>query len=99
MTPGYGDTDALMPRPSHETNAMWGRAALEFLRMLPEILQTIEAIMPGRGRGAEKHAAATDRIQLFEPAAAQTPELIAARDALISAQVAYANALQRAGAP
>lgn len=77
---------------------MWGRAALEFLRMLPEILQTIEAIMPGRGRGAEKHAAATDRIQNLEPRVNETPELTAARDALISAQVAYANALQRAAA-
>jgi len=75
---------------------MWGRAALEFLRMLPEILQTIEAIMPGRGRGAEKHAAATDRIQQLEPRVTETPDLTVARDALISAQVAYANALQRA---
>ena len=98
MTPGYGDTDAPLERPLQEANRLWGRAALEFLRMLPEILQTIEAIMPGRGRGEEKHAAATDRIQLLEPRVTETPELTATRDALISAQVAYANALQRAAA-
>jgi len=75
---------------------MWGRAALEFLKFLPEILQTIEAIFPGRGRGEEKHAAATDRIQALEPRVNETPELTVARDTLIAAQVAYANALQRA---
>jgi hypothetical protein len=96
--PGYGDTDSLMPRPPQENSAMWGRAALEFLRMLPEILQTIEAIMPGRGRGEEKHAAASERIQQLEPRVKDTPELSTARDALISAQVAYANELQRAAA-
>jgi len=98
VTPGYGDTDAPLARPLQEANAMWGRAALEFLRMLPEILQTIEAIMPGRGRGAEKHAAATERIQLLEPRVIETPELTVSRDALIAAQVAYANALQRSAA-
>ena len=71
----------------------WSALILEAIRMAPDIIKAIEQIMPGKGRSAEKLDGAVTLLKAQEPHVIDTPELEAAREAKLSADVAYANAL------
>ena len=81
-----------MPRKESGISA---QGILDALRAAVEIIKVIEQLKRG-DPGIEKLAGAVEILQTQEPPVAETPELIAAREAMLSAQVAYANALSGA---
>jgi len=74
---------------------MWGQVILAAISAAPDIIYRLNELF-GSGRGPEKHAEAVVQLRQVEGSVPETPELRTRRDALIAAQVAYANELQLA---
>jgi hypothetical protein len=75
---------------------MWTQVILAAIAAAPDIIASVDRLMPGRGRGTDKLEAAAAQQRLHEPMVVETPALIEARKAKLSADVAYANALAAA---
>lgn len=73
---------------------MWTQVILAAITAAPDIIFRLNELF---APGEVKHAAAVEQLKQIE-CVPETPAMAAARDALIKAQVAYANALQRGGA-
>jgi len=73
----------------------WPDVALAAIRMVPDLIKAIDQMMSDRSSD-EKLAGAVELLQAQEPMVVETDALKAAREAAISAQVAYANALAAA---
>ena len=74
---------------------MWPQVVLELIRSVPDIIKAIEQIMPNRP-GPEKLAGAVQLLQAQEPSHTESEAVTVARAAMLSAQVAYLNALSEA---
>ena len=70
--------------------------ALAALQQLPAIIAAVEQILPGKGKSADKKAAATSEMTKFEGPLALDQQVKDAKAALIDAQVAYLNAMAAA---
>ena len=73
-------------------DAGWPATVLETARTILDIIRVIEQIMPDRS-GPEKLAGAVLMLQAQEPPVLESAKIKAAREAMLSAQVAYLNAL------
>ena len=73
----------------------WPQAVIAVARLVPLIIKTVEQLKRG-DRGPDKLAGAVEMLKAQEPWTVETPELEQARAAMISAQVAYVNALTAA---
>lgn len=76
----------------------WALIALNALQQLPAIMQVVEQILPGPGKSADKHAAASGEMTKYEGALALDQRVKLAKAALINAQVEYLNAMSAAEA-
>jgi hypothetical protein len=72
--------------------------ALAVLQQLPAILQLAENLFPGQGKSNDKKLTASSQMVQYEGALALDQGVQAAKSALIDAQVAYANAMDKAAA-
>lgn len=89
--PGYEDADAPLPRKV----PMWPQVIIEIVRLLPDIIKAVEQLMPDKS-GPEKLAGAVAILRTKEPTITETKSVASAREAMLSAQVAYLNAISEA---
>lgn len=78
----------------------WG-AIVAIARELPDIIGSLNDLFGrGTGKGTQKKAQAISQLQTKEASAGipETPEVLAARDVMIEAQLAYLKAAEAAGA-
>lgn len=76
---------------------MWAQVILAAIAAAPEIIRSVEGLIPGKGRSAEKLEAASAQLRVVEPEGVrETQALTDARRAKLSADVRYANALAAA---
>lgn len=73
----------------------WEDRIIAVLEMITKICKVIDQVKAGDS-SEDKLAGAVEMLQAREPQTVQTLELIEAREAVISAQVRYANALSAA---
>ena len=74
----------------------WADVVLAAIDALPRIIAALELNVPEPKQGDEKLRRAINGMKDSEPMVVETDELKAAREAAISAQVRYANALAAA---